>query len=172
MICNIYKKQKISGLARLNATSLQFKGFNKLTLFLIIRPPVLFDHPDKYVSRQLLSWRRSIQTVCCSSDTKIQRRGLQIFLNLYSGKYKAFLKALESGMCDVIKIRLKRRIATRNGKGNQPLNIKTDVERQILKLELTNFRWSFYFILLLVASLLFRRIFMTSHMTLSGAPSS
>ena len=30
-------------------------------------------------------------------------------------------------------------------------------------------RWSFYFILILVASLLFRRIFMTSHMTLSSA---
>ena len=39
------------------------------------------------------------------------------------------LEALESGMCDVIKIRiLKRRDATRSGKGNhQPLNIKTAV---------------------------------------------
>ncbi len=55
-------------------------------------------------------------------------------------------------MRDVIKIRLKRRNATRNGKGNQPLNIKTAVERPILKLGLQNFRWSFYFILLLVAS--------------------
>ena len=70
-------------------------------------------------------------------------------------------------MCDVIKIRLKRRIATRSGKGNQPLNIKTVVERPILKLVLPIFRWSF-FILLLVASLLFRRLFMTSHMTLSS----
>ena len=34
-------------------------------------------------------------------------------------------EALESVLCDVIKIRLKRRIATRIGKGNQPLNIKT-----------------------------------------------
>ena len=72
-------------------------------------------------------------------------------------------------MCDVIKIRLKRRIATRSGKGNQPLNIKTAVEGPILKLGLPNFRWIFYFILLLFASLLFRRIFMTSHMTLSSA---
>ena len=56
-----------------------------------------------------------------------------------------------------------------SGKGNQPLNIKTAVERQILKLRLPNFRWSFYFILLLVAFLLFRVMFMTSHMTLSSA---
>ena len=72
-------------------------------------------------------------------------------------------------MCDVIKIRLKRRIATRIGKGNQPLNIKTVVKRPILKLLLPNFRWSFYFILLLVVSLHFRRISMTSHMTLFSA---
>ncbi len=39
-------------------------------------------------------------------------------------------EALESVMCDVIKIRLKRRIATRSGKGNQPLNIKTALEGQ------------------------------------------
>ena len=51
----------------------------------------------------------------------------------------------------------------------QPLNIKTAVKRPILQLGLPNFRWSFFFILLLVASLLFRRIFMTSHMTLSSA---
>ena len=56
-------------------------------------------------------------------------------------------------MCDVIKIRLKRRIATRSGKGNQLLNIKIAVERQILKLGLPNIRWSFYFILLFVALL-------------------
>ena len=31
-------------------------------------------------------------------------------------------------MCDVIKIRLKRRIITRSGKGNQPINIKTALE--------------------------------------------
>ena len=68
------------------------------------------------------------------------------------------LEALESVFLDVIKKRLKRRIAKRSGKGNQPLNIKTAVERPILKLRLPNFRWSFYFILLLVASLLFSRI--------------
>ena len=43
-------------------------------------------------------------------------------------------------MCDVIKIRLKRRIATKSGKDTQPLNIKTAVERPILKLGLPNFR--------------------------------
>ena len=69
-------------------------------------------------------------------------------------------------MCDVIKIRLMRRITTRSWKGNQSLNIKTAVKRPILKLGLPNFRWSFYFILLLVLSPLFRRIFITSHMTL------
>ena len=46
-------------------------------------------------------------------------------------------------MCDVIKIRPK--IATRSGKGNQPLNIKTAREWPILKLGLPNFKWSFYF---------------------------
>ena len=49
-------------------------------------------------------------------------------------------EALESVMCDVIKIRLKRRIATRCGKGNQPLNIKTAVEQPIFKLGLPSFR--------------------------------
>ena len=49
-------------------------------------------------------------------------------------------EALECVMCDVIKIRLKRRDTTRSGKGNQSLNIKTAVERPILKLGLPNFR--------------------------------
>ena len=49
-------------------------------------------------------------------------------------------EAVESVMCDVIKVRLKRRIATRSGKGNQPLNIKTAVVLPILKLGLPNFR--------------------------------
>ncbi len=78
------------------------------------------------------------------------------------------IEALESFVCDVIEIQIKTRIAKRSGKGNQPLNIKTAVERPILKLGLPNFRWSFYFILLLVASILFRHILMTSHMTLSS----
>ena len=74
-----------------------------------------------------------------------------------------------SGKCHVWGHKnLKRRIATRSGKGIQPLNIKTAVEWPILKLGYPNLRWSFYSILLLVASLLFRRIFMTSHMTLSS----
>ena len=60
-------------------------------------------------------------------------------------------------MCDVIKLRLKRRISKRIGKEKRPLNIKTAVEPPIVKLRLPNFRWSFYFILLLVAFLLFRR---------------
>ena len=78
-------------------------------------------------------------------------------------------EVLESVMCEVIKIRLKRRITTRSGKENQPLNIKRAVERPILKLGLPNFRWSFYFFLFLVVFLLFRRIFMTSRKTLSSA---
>ena len=49
-------------------------------------------------------------------------------------------EALESVMCDVIKVRLKRRIATRSGKGNQPLNIETAIEQPILKLGYQNFR--------------------------------
>ncbi len=59
-------------------------------------------------------------------------------------------EAVESGMWDVIKICLKRRITTRSGKGNQALNIKTAIDWQFYP----NFRWSFYFISLLVASLL------------------
>ncbi len=39
-------------------------------------------------------------------------------------------------MCDVIKTCLKRRIVTKSGTGTQPLNIKTAVERPILKLGL------------------------------------
>ena len=66
------------------------------------------------------------------------------------------LEALESVMCDVIRIRLKRRIATRSWKGNQPLIIRTVVERPNLNLGLPNFRWSFSSISLFVASLLFR----------------
>ncbi len=58
-------------------------------------------------------------------------------------------------MCDVIKMRLKRRNATRSRKEIQPLNIKTAVKWLILKLGLPNFRWSFYFILLITASLHF-----------------
>ncbi len=83
--------------------------------------------------------------------------------------YVDYSDALKSVMCDIIKIRLKRRIASRSGKENQPLNIKTAVERPILKLGLPNFSWSFYFLLFLVAFPLFRLIFMTSHMTLSSA---
>ena len=86
-----------------------------------------------------------------------------VIFYIYSNDIRQHQEALESVMCDVI------RIATRSGKGNQPLNIKTDVEWPILKLGLQKFWWRFYFSLLLVASLLFRRIFMTSHMTLSSA---
>ena len=41
------------------------------------------------------------------------------------------VEAMKSGMCDVIKIRLKVRNATRSWKGNQLLNAKTAVERPI-----------------------------------------
>ncbi len=43
-------------------------------------------------------------------------------------------------MCDVIKKHIIGRIAMRSGKGNQPINIETAVERPILKLGLRNFR--------------------------------
>ena len=52
-------------------------------------------------------------------------------------------EALESDLCDVIKIRLKRRDATRCGKENQPLIIKTAVERPIFNLVLPNFGGAF-----------------------------
>ena len=51
-------------------------------------------------------------------------------------KNSVISEALESVMFDVIKIRLKRRIATRSEKGNQPLNIKTALGGPILKLGL------------------------------------
>ena len=57
--------------------------------------------------------------------------------------------ALESVMCDVIKIRLKRRDAT--------------YFKPILKLGLPNFRGSFYLILLLAASLLLDIIYDVTH---------
>ncbi len=44
------------------------------------------------------------------------------------------IESLESAMCDVIKIRLRRSISTSSRKGNQPLNIKTVVELPSLKL--------------------------------------
>ncbi len=79
-------------------------------------------------------------------------------------------RCMESGIGKwfdvIIKVHLKRKGATRNGKGNQPFYIKTAVvERPILKLGIPNLGGA----LLLVASLLFRSIFMTSHMPLSRA---
>ncbi len=55
-------------------------------------------------------------------------------LDIYE-KDRSNNEVLESVMCEVVRIRLKRRIATRSGKGNQPLVIKTAVE-PILKLGL------------------------------------
>ncbi len=78
-------------------------------------------------------------------------------------------KALESVMCDVIKIRINRRIATRSGKGNQPLNIKTAVERPIFKLGLPNFMGSFYLFYFSLHPSILDVFFMTSHMTFSSA---
>ncbi len=53
--------------------------------------------------------------------------------------YTNFEAPLESVMCDVIKIRLKRRDTTISGKGNQPLNFKRAVEWPILKLGIPKF---------------------------------
>ncbi len=69
-------------------------------------------------------------------------------------------------MYDVIKIRLKKRDESRSGKENQPLNIKTAVERPILKLGLPKFRSSNFTSRRIPP---FRRIFMTSHMPVSSA---
>ena len=49
-------------------------------------------------------------------------------------------------MCDVIKIRIKRRDATRSGKGNQPLNIKTAVKANF-KARITKFYWERLFLI-------------------------
>ncbi len=71
-------------------------------------------------------------------------------------------------MCDVINIRLKRRIAARSGKGNQLLNIETTVEQPILNLGLQILGEAFTFSLFLVASQLLRRNFMMPHIPLSS----
>ncbi len=52
---------------------------------------------------------------------------------------KGNVEALKSVMCDIIEIQLRRRIEM-NRKGNQLLNIKTDVEGPVLNLGLPNFR--------------------------------
>ena len=76
-------------------------------------------------------------------------------------------EAFESVMCDVIRIRLKRWIATRRGKGNQPLNIKTALEWPILKdYQILGGAFISFNSLCFLP---FRRIFMTSYMTLSSA---
>ena len=59
---------------------------------------------------------------------KLEEAAHQFFLKIAIRLPISKLEALES----VIKIRLKRRIAKRSGKGNQQLNIKTSVERPIL----------------------------------------
>ncbi len=72
-------------------------------------------------------------------------------------------------MCDVIKIRLKRRTATRRGKENQPLNIKRAVERPILMVRLTIIMWSFILFYFFLHPPFLIRIFVTSHMPLYSA---
>ncbi len=66
-------------------------------------------------------------------DLKIQLQDMYFLL-------LKILSAAESVMCVDIKMRPKRTIPTRSGKGNQPLNIKTAVEQPILKLGLPSFR--------------------------------
>ncbi len=82
-----------------------------------------------------LSW-----TLCCIIlglyNTYLLTKKCTKFI--YFKTYNKF-EALESGMCEVMKIRLKRRIVARSGRGNQLLDIKTAVERPILKLGLRNF---------------------------------
>ena len=62
-----------------------------------------------------------------------------IFLNLRCKMWKRWKVACVTSS----KILLKRRIATRSGKGNQPLDIKTAVELPIFKLGLPNFTKTF-----------------------------
>ncbi len=71
-------------------------------------------------------------------------------------------------MCKVIKILLKRRDAMRSWKGNQPPNNKTTLERLILKLVLPSIMLSFYFILLLVESLLLDVFYDVTHATITN----
>ncbi len=82
---------------------------------------------------------------CCKSFSKYLCKHFRVLGKKVERKSHRItnIEALESDMCDVIKIRLKGRDETRSRKGNQPLNIKTAVEWPILKLGLTNFRWSF-----------------------------
>ena len=76
------------------------------------------------------------------------------------------LEALESVMCDVIKIRLKRRIAMRS-KIKAQLKFGYPSFKICRSITVSIFSGWFPFPLL-VAINLFRRIFMTSHMTLSS----
>ncbi len=69
--------------------------------------------------------REIISKLLCKAETWVVRE---------SDCNNQVYEALESVMCDVIQIRLKRMIATKSWKGNLPPNIKTDVERPILKL--------------------------------------
>ncbi len=100
--------------------------------------------------------------VGCLQDVRSRDEGAFLQQDFVETSLCISSAALERGKCDVIKVRLKRREATR---------IKTAVERSFLKLGLLNFKWSFYCISFPVASHLFRHIFMTSHMTLSSASS-
>ncbi len=78
-------------------------------------------------------------------------------------------EVLESVLCDVIKIRLKRRDATRN-KVKQNLHLKFGNPSFKIDRSISVLIFSGWFPFpLLVTILLFRRIFMTSHMTLSSA---
>ena len=82
---------------------------------------------------------------------------------------KFIIEALENGMYDVIKIRLKRRDATRS-KIKQKLYLKFGYPSFKIDRSTTALIFSGWFpFLLLVSSLLFRRIFMTSYMSLSSA---
>ncbi len=56
------------------------------------------------------------------------------------------IEALDSIMCDVVKIRLKRRNATKSGKGNKLLNSKSAVKLPILNQGIPNVRWRLTFI--------------------------
>ncbi len=83
-------------------------------------------------------------------------------------KYLSY-EALESVMCEVIKIRLKSRNATRN-KFKLKLHLKLGNPSFKIGRSAAILIFSGWFPFpLLVAILLFRRIFVTSHMTLSSA---
>ena len=110
------------------------------------------------ITNILFNVSKMIKNVCSLADMSSLLYQLVYYL-YFSSSMLSLLRS--AGKCHVWRNNntSKKQDINEEWEENQSLNIKTAVERPILKLGLPNFRWSFYFILLLVSSLLFRRFF-------------